>query len=344
MRRLSRGLAAAMLALPAAPALAHAGHDHEIGWTLAPSVTVPLALAALVYALGLFRLWRRSDRGRPALRREALLFASGWLSLAGALCSPLHEAGERSFTMHMIEHEIIMLVSALLLFASRPGAVLLWGLPALARRALAPAGRWPLWRSLADPFLATAIQGAAIILWHAPPLFDLALRHEGWHVVQHLCFLGSALLFWRAMIPGRGAHGAPFISAVCLFVTSMIGAGLGALMTLAASPWYAPYAAMGMTLEGLSPTEDQQLAGLIMWVPGGLYHLAAALWFLLGALQLSEPEGLPHREREREQAPGGDENADGELPAAPVLAHERESLRPRPGLGGATPPASRSLS
>jgi cytochrome c oxidase assembly factor CtaG len=60
----------------------------------------------------------------------------------------------------------------------------------------------------------------------------------------------------------------------------MIGGALGALMALSTSPWYGAYAAMGMTPFGLTPEEDQQLAGLIMWIPGGLFHLAAALWFL----------------------------------------------------------------
>lgn len=283
MRRLTLPLAA-LLAATAAPVLAHDGHDHGAGWTLAPSVTLPLALAALLYAIGFARLWRRAGRGRPGLRRGALLYACGWLSLAGALVSPLHEAGERSFTPHMIEHEIIMLVSALLLVASRPGVPLLWALPEGVRQSLAGIGRWPLWRGLADPFAATLLQAAAIVAWHAPALFDRALRSEGWHVAQHLSFLAAALLFWRALLHGSPGRGGAFVAALCLFVTAMIGGGLGALMALAHSPWYQAYAALGMTPAGLTPEQDQQLAGLVMWVPGGLYHLAAALWFLARAL------------------------------------------------------------
>jgi putative membrane protein len=261
----------------ASPASAHDGHDHAIGWTLDPLVTVPLGLALLLYAFGFARLWKRSDRGRSSLRRDAILFAAGWLSLAGALVSPLHEAGERSFAMHMIEHEIIMLVSALLLVAARPGAAFLWAFPSAIRQALGGAGRWPLWRLIADPFVATALQAVAIIVWHVPWLFDLTLRSDGWHIAQHLSFVGSALLFWWAMLYGRAG---PFVAAGCLFVTSTIGGGLGALMALASSPWYPGYAALGLTPAGLTPEQDQQLAGLIMWVPGGAWHLAAALWFL----------------------------------------------------------------
>jgi len=252
-------------------------------WTLSAEVTLPLAAALLLYGIGFVRLRRRSDRGRDGRRRGAIRFAAGWLSLAGALTSPLHEGGERSFALHMIEHEIIMLVAALLLVAARPGPVLLWALPRPVRRQFGAVARWPLWRGLANPFVATFIQAAAMIGWHAPALFDLALESEGWHIVQHLCFIASALLFWWAMLNNEG-RGGRMAAALCLFVTAMIGGGLGALMALSHSPWYAPYAALGLTPAGLTPAEDQQLAGLIMWVPGGLYHLAAALWFLAQAI------------------------------------------------------------
>ena len=79
----------------------------------------------------------------------------------------------------------------------------------------------------------------------------------------------------------------------------MIGGGVGALMALDASPWYARYAGLGMTPFGLSPTQDQQLAGVIMWVPGGAFHLAAALFFLWRGLA---PERLDDRVGRRDQA------------------------------------------
>ena len=279
-----RWMAAFAFAVAASPASAHDGHDHA-GWTLSASVTLPLLLTLALYALGTVRLWRRSGRGRDILRRDAMRFCVGWLALAGALVSPLHEAGERSFTLHMIEHEILMLVAALLLVAGRPGAAMLWAFPARSRQALGAAGRWSGWRVLTDPIVATSIQAVVMVGWHMPALFDLALRHEGWHVAQHASFLASALLFWWAMIHGRGGRGGAYVSALCLFVTSMIGGGLGALMALADSPWYSAYAALGMTSAGLTPQQDQQVAGLLMWIPGGLYHLAAALWFLTLGLQ-----------------------------------------------------------
>jgi cytochrome c oxidase assembly factor CtaG len=280
-----RYLALLLLALPA-PALAHAGENHG-GWTLGPWVTGPLLLSALLYATGFARLWRRSDQGRATLRRGGLLFAAGWLVLAGAVVSPLHEAGESSFAMHMIEHELIMLPAALLLVASRPGAAMLWALPPAARSALGAVARGGkgLWRRLTDPIVATSLQLAALWVWHAPGLFDRALASDGWHVAQHLSFLVTALLFWWAMAWGRSGYG---VSAFCLFATSLAGGALGVLMAVSQSPWYAGYAAMGLTPSGLTPAEDQQLAGAIMWVPGGAFHGAAALFLLWKWLRASE--------------------------------------------------------
>jgi cytochrome c oxidase assembly factor CtaG len=277
--------AAIALLITAAPALAHDGQDHGPDWTLDPLVVVPLLLGTSIYVAGFARLWRRAGQGRTVLRREAWLFGAGWLVLAGAVVSPLHEAGERSFTMHMIEHELIMLVAALLIVAGRPGPVLLWGLPGPLRPAGAAVARWRLWRLLTDPVVATVMQALAIWAWHAPGLFDLALRSEGWHIAQHLSFIATALLFWWAMLFGRGGLGT---AALCLFLTAMIGGLLGALMALSGSPWYDGYAALGLTPEGLSPAQDQQLAGLIMWIPGGTFHLAAALWLMWKWLKASE--------------------------------------------------------
>lgn len=265
----------------AAPALAHGDEHHAAPtqgpeWTVAPTIVLPLLLTALIYAIGFVRLRARADRSRESIARQGWIFASGWLLTAGSIVSPLHEAGERSFTFHMIEHELLMLPAALLLVAARPGPVLLWGLPRAGRQFFAAVARVSLWKPLTDPITATAIQSLVVWLWHVPGPFDLALRNEGWHIAQHICFFASALLFWWAMLH----RSSELLAAICLFATSMIGGALGALMALSSSPWYAAYTAMGLTPFGLSPAEDQQLAGLIMWVPGGLFHLAAALLFI----------------------------------------------------------------
>ena len=276
-----------LLAMPA-PAFAHGG-AHE-AWRPEPWIALPLLVFAALYAIGFGRLWRRSDLGRAALRRGAMIFAAGWLTLATATASPLHEAGERSFTFHMIEHELIMLPAALLLVLSRPGPVLLWAFPVPARGVFASIARGGrgAWALASAPVAATGLQALALCAWHMPALFDRALASQSWHIAQHVSFLLTALLFWWAMAHGRAGRSGYGLSALCLFLTSLVGGALGALMAVSASPWYAPYAAMGMNPWGLSPAEDQQLAGLVMWIPGGAFHAAAALVFLLAWLRASE--------------------------------------------------------
>jgi putative membrane protein len=279
--------AALLITLGAGPAFAHGGHVGNPGWTLDPLLTVPLAVSLAIYLVG----WRRlADRAATAVKPAK--FLAGWLVLTLALTSPLHEAGERSFTMHMIEHELIMLVATLLLASSKSGGVVAWGLPRPLRQRLG--GRWKaplqaLWRRLTEPVTATAIQAIVMWGWHAPPLFDRALDSFGWHIAQHASFFLSSLLFWWAMLNPRARAGGGYgVSAACLFATSMIGGALGALMSLSQSPWYADYAAMGMTGIGLDPVDDQRLAGLIMWIPGGLVHGVAALMMFYKWLRTSE--------------------------------------------------------
>lgn len=282
MRRLSAFLLLA-LAPSFAPSSAYAHdtglpHTEPPGWTLDPTIVIPLLLVLVLFVLGWRQLRSRSRHGAEALVRRARLFGSGLLVLAGALISPLHEAGERSFAAHMFEHELIMLVAAPLLVLAEPMAVMLWAFPPQGRATLGGASKLrgieAAWRVLTAPVAATLIQAAALWLWHAPALFDRALASEGWHVAQHLSFLVSALLFWTAML---GRRTAPPVAALCLVVTSIVSGALGALMALATSPWYAGYERLGLAPFGLTPAEDQQLAGLLMWVPGGLVHAGAAL-------------------------------------------------------------------
>jgi putative membrane protein len=262
-------------------ALSHSGGSAANGpsWTFALWLTVPLAASAILWSIGFTRRWRRTHSGKSLLRRERLWFALGWITLALAVLSPLHSAGARSFTMHMIEHEIIMMVAAPFLALSRPLPTMLWGFaqPWRAWIGAAVARSGQLWRTISAPLFATIVQAAALWLWHTPSLFDLALRDDFWHAAQHVSFFLTALLFWAAMLSARHAIG---LRALCLFATSIVSGALGALMAFSESPWYAPYALLGMTPQGLTPGEDQQLAGILMWVPGGFVHAGAALALL----------------------------------------------------------------
>jgi len=276
MRRLL--LAGLALIAAAVPAFAHGGGAaHEVGWTWDASIIVPLALAAILYAVGFARLWRRGVRGRHARLSGAALFAAGWMVLAFALVSPLHAWGELMLTAHMIEHEAMMIVAAPLLVLARPGPVLLWGLPRFGRRAVAATLRAGAvagpWRVVSTPFVATIIHAVAIWVWHAPPLFTAALTNEAVHWLQHLCFFGSALLFWWAVTQTK-SYGAAISD---LFVTTLHTGFLGVLMLVSGRVWY-PAQLTDAAHWGLTLIEDQQLAGLIMWIPGGMVYVVAALW------------------------------------------------------------------
>ena len=286
MLPVKRSFALVAAVIPAA-AMAHAGHEHSAapGWEFDPFVVVPLALALLIFIAGQWQLRQRSS----VSRKRSWLFLAGWLILTLSLVSPLHTGGERSFTLHMIEHELIMLVATLLLAASNVGGILAWGLPPQLRRALAGGWKAPLaslWRRLTEPMTATLVQAVVLWVWHAPALFDRALRSDGWHAAQHISFVAASLLFWVAMLdPRRGGY---LLSAACLFLTTLVEGALGALMSLSQSPWYSAYADMGLSGIGLDPTTDQQLAGLIMWIPGGVVHGAAALALLYRWLSTTE--------------------------------------------------------
>jgi cytochrome c oxidase assembly factor CtaG len=275
----------------AGAARAHeASGNSDFAWSFEAWVVGPLVLSLLWFATGALRMRARGAHAGPA-RRRAVLFGTGWTVLALALTSPLHAAGARSFAAHMLEHELLMLVAAPLLVLSTPVGVALWALPTSQRRALGALGHAPgwlaPWNAISSLLGATALQAIALWLWHAPALFGLALAQRGWHVAQHACFMATALLFWHAVWRQRGQAG-PVVLA--LFFTATVSGALGAFMAFARSPWYAGYASLGLAPFGLTPLEDQQFAGLLMWVPGGLVHAGAALWLLARGLRPAAAE------------------------------------------------------
>jgi putative membrane protein len=194
------------------------------------------------------------------------------------------------FCAHMTQHEILMLVSAPLLVISRPLVTFLWALPFEWRRRL---GRWSKesyvqggWSFLTDPFAAWWIHALAIWVWHVPYLFNLTLTSDLAHSAQHLSFFLSALIFWWSLFyaHGRRSYGA---GVLYVFTTAVHTGILGALLTFSSTPWYSGYL---QTTEawGYTPLEDQQVGGLIMWVPASLVYLAAGLYLFSAWLKESD--------------------------------------------------------
>jgi putative membrane protein len=262
-------------------------------WNLAPGVLAGLTLAGGAYAVGLARLWREAGHGRVVPRWRAAAYAGGVLALALALVSPLDALGETLFWGHMVQHLVLMLVAAPLLVLGAPGAVLL-RLPGPAgRRRL---GAWWHRRSglralaalLTTPLLAWGLHIATVWAWHLPAAYQAALSDERLHALEHLSFLTTALLFWWVVLQPTGRRRLNHGMAVLYVVTAgMLGGMLGALLTFAGRPFYpAQSAAAGAW--GLTALEDQQLAGLIMWLPGGLVYLIAAAVLFVRWLRVEE--------------------------------------------------------
>ena len=260
---------------------------HEVGTAATRggselAVAVAVLILVALYVVGLLRLMRTS-RARRELARRACLFAVGCVALTLALLSPIDDLGARSFGVHMVQHEILMLVAAPALVMGRPLAVMLWALALPARRTI---GAWtrivPIasaWRFLSAPLAGWALHAIALWVWHAPRFFNAALSSQAWHDAQHLSFLVTALLFWFALLEAR-AREATGAAVLFLFTTTVHTGVLGALITFAPKPLYE---LPGPAVEslGLTPLEDQQLGGLIMWVPGALVYVGFGLALLL---------------------------------------------------------------
>ena len=277
------------LALPVHDGAPLAPHDLWTAWSWEPAVLAGLGAAAVLYARGMSRLTAHGGRRVTARRREALAFWCGWVVLAVALVSPLHPLGEALLSAHMAQHELLMVLAAPLLVLGRPLVTSLWGLPPRWRRVT---GAWlgglrRLWRLISRVEVAWVLHAMAVVGWHLPALYQRTVDSDLFHGLQHTSFLLTALLFWWSVLTGatlRNRHGAAIMS---LFATMVYTGGLGALLTLGRTPWYPAYGEAA-PLWGLTALEDQQLSGLIMWVPGGASYLLATVWLTFHWLRVSE--------------------------------------------------------
>lgn len=260
-------------------------------WTFEPVTVTLLVLSSLVYATGVRAAWRQAGAGAGFRWWQAGAFAAGIATLAVAQISPLAWLSDVLFSAHMAQHEILMLISAPLLVMGQPLLALLWAVPAGRRQAVAQRFRGPAvtrtWRALTAPFTVLILHAVALWVWHVPALFQAALADEGIHFVQHMCFLVSAALFWWGMIYGRYGRIGYGVAILYVFVTALHSTILGALLTVAPGVWYPAYEATAAAWR-LDPLADQQLAGLIMWVPAGVGFLVVGLALVAAWLGDSE--------------------------------------------------------
>ena len=277
-------------------------HDPQaiaLHWTFEPGVISGLFCLSVAYALGATR-WRRAIQraGGPPPRwmppgamsaerpghlapRQVICFYLGILTLALALLSPLHEAGERYLlTAHMVQHLLVTQVAAVLLLLGTPGWM------------LRPVFRLRLVRRLADrlliPVPAYIVFNLVFVGWHAPWLYDASLQFAPLHAVEHGLFLTLALVTWWPVLgPAPEYPRLPYGAQVMyLFFQSHPPTIHGAVITLAQVPiyatyWAAPRLQLGLGLPTFSAFDDQQIGGLTMWIPGalGYFLVLSVIWF-----------------------------------------------------------------
>jgi putative membrane protein len=253
------------LLLIATPAWAH-------GETLidrSSGVFIPLLLVAALYAVG-------AVRSRGSGRRSGhVCFGLGMLLLAGALTGPLENAAHHSLAAHMSQHMLLMAAAPPLLLLARPLPVLLRALPAKIRRAVALGLASFHDKAAHYPGGACLLHGSIIWGWHFPAPYQAAIETSWLHHLEHAAFLFSALWFWWTLIAsarlgGNDSGGGAVLALVTLMHTGL----LGALLTFAPLPLYPDHPTGFLSFGRLA---DQQLAGLIMWVPGGFIYLVTAV-------------------------------------------------------------------
>lgn len=273
----------------AAPVMAHGegAIPADIGthWNLNPLILIGILLPMLLYVRGM---------GQRVRGWQAMCFMLGMALLFIALISPVDRLGASLFSGHMVQHLLLVLGAAPLLALSQPMPALLRGLPLTWGKALGGLVHHPaiqtLWQRLMHPITISLIHIAVLYVWHIPLLYSAAVQHEVVHALEHASFFGTALLYWW-MVRESPSYGGRVLS---VFIVMMASGVLGALMTFSRVPWYSDHAAY-VGAWGLTLLEDQQLAGLFMWVPAGFVYVVTGAALLGMWIHVIE-----HRVTERE--------------------------------------------
>ncbi|MBM4068756.1 MAG: hypothetical protein FJ271_07405 [Planctomycetes bacterium] len=251
-------------------------------WPLDPAVVGSLLATALIYARGWMQLRRRGST-RFTLR-GLVCFLAGLGAIFLALASPIESFSGYLLHIHMVQHLLLMMAAPPLLWLGDPLLPLLRGLPLPVRRYWAgPLFQCQWLRALCSWLtrlpVAWSLFVGSLWLWHSPRLYETALGSPAWHFVQHLFFLGTALLFWLPVVrpfPGHWpANRWPILPY--LFLADLQNTALSALLAFSGQPLYPHYAAMPR-LWDISVMQDQAIAGALMWVPGSLAFIVPLAW------------------------------------------------------------------
>jgi cytochrome c oxidase assembly factor CtaG len=237
-------------------------------WNLTPSIYVGIALIIGLYLYAVGPLRRRYRLADSVSRRQVVVFISGMLLIFLALASPLDELGdEYLFSAHMLQHLVLTMIGPPMLLLGTPGWLIE---PLLRRRTVLRIGK-----ALTYPAVAFLLFNINFWLWHAPSLYNATLSDENLHIFEHLLFLITATLYWWPVF-SPVEEGLPRLSLggqiLYIFLGGMPSVALGAGLTFL-PPLYAPYIQQSVRAWGISPAADQQLGGLIMWVPLNIAYI-----------------------------------------------------------------------
>ena len=275
------------------PALAHTGvpvrpHDLWTTWNLDPPVVAGLLLIAALY-------WRGSRRGsRPGQARRDRAFWGAILVIVVAIVSPLEPLADALASAHMVQHVLLILIAAPLLALSSPSSAVLRGAPPPVRRfrgrlrMRAPRFAAAL-RTPSHPALLWLLHVAVLWLWHSAATYDAAVGNAWLHTAEHASFVITAVWFWTVILGPRRTRRVPEgLGLLLVFGMTMQSVFLSVLLTFAREPWYAAYRDTTAAWN-LTPLADQQLAGVLMWVPAGAVYLGCALLVFTRWMQSAGP-------------------------------------------------------
>ncbi len=252
-----------------------------------------LSIALVAYLRG----WRHlCATGHRPPRWRLAVYGLGLATAAGALLG-LDQLAEERFSMHMIQHLVLVMVAAPLVTLGNPLPFVLWGLPRRARATLARTlrPRAMLRRALsALTFMPVAgvLYVSTVWLWHLPFLYDAAAEHEVLHALEHAMFFTAAILFWWPIVqpaPRLHARVHPGFQILYLVAATAQNTALGMILSLPERAWYPHYVRLAASL-GLSAVDDQAFGGGLMWSMGHMY-LLPILVILYGVSRESKREG-----------------------------------------------------
>jgi len=259
-------------------------------WRFPIALTVSLALAAFIYLRGWFRIHSTQPRLIPSWRAGSFLcgLALIWLALG----SPLALFDEQLLTVHMIQHLLLMTFAPALLLLGSPVLALLNGLPRdFVQRFLGPLFKWSpvhnLGRTLVRPAVSWFAAAAALVVWHIPAVFTLALRSEPWHVVEHATFFLAGFLFWWPVIQPTAPARPQWSMILYLFLATIPCDILSAFLVFGDRIAYPAYLATPRPFQ-ISVVADQQFAGALMWTCITLFYLVPATILTLNFLSTGD--------------------------------------------------------